>query len=538
MPGIPMSPPSGRTSYDEIPYPSRPYPQTHPDRLATVATLLGLRPAPADRCRVLELGCGSGGNLIPMALGLPQSTFLGIDLSASEVARGRATVQALGLGNVEMRQLSILEVDEGFGTFDYILCHGVYSWVPAEVQAKILDICARHLTREGIGYVSYNVYPGWHVNRMVREMLGCGMSRGSEEPPEQRVAGARTVLGFLARAAPQQEGAYAQLLREQLDVLRDLPDAYLFHEYLEEHNTPVYFLEFCEVLAARGLRYLGESAFHTMVAAAPFPPDVSRDLEELAPTLLEKEQYLDFLRNRSFRQTLLCRDHLKPSYDGGPDRLQGFHVAAPLTPVSPTPVLASPAMEIFKGLEDIQLTTAVPVVKMALVILGELWPKAVRFTELPALARQRLGLARATDADTQRQDLLALGKVLLTAYAGAGELLVLLSLTPPAFTEHVSERPVASPLARLQATSGLPITNLRHGTTTVAPLDRHLLPLLDGTRDRPALVQALVGRFEQGLLPISRQGMPVTDSATARALLSEALEQQLPRLAKAALLLA
>src|SRR5262249_18767962 len=86
-----------RTSYDEVPYPSVPFPQTHPDRPATVATLLGLNPVPADRCRVLELGCASGGNLIPLAYGLPDSTFLGIDLSSEQIAQGQKTVQALGL---------------------------------------------------------------------------------------------------------------------------------------------------------------------------------------------------------------------------------------------------------------------------------------------------------------------------------------------------------------------------------------------------------------------------------------------------------
>ena len=138
----PMSSAPLRSSYDEVPYPSRPYPQAHPDRLATVATLLGMRPAPADRCRVLELGCGGGGNLIPMALALPGSAFVGIDLSGGQIAQGCEVVRALGLRNVRLLHLSILDVDDRFGTFDYVICHGVYSWVPPEVQGKILDICA------------------------------------------------------------------------------------------------------------------------------------------------------------------------------------------------------------------------------------------------------------------------------------------------------------------------------------------------------------------------------------------------------------
>lgn len=82
-------------SYDEVLYPGYAYRQTHPDRLATMATLFGMTPAPVEGCRVLELGCGEGGNLIPMAFGLPRSQFLGIDLAQRPIQKGQAMVEAL-----------------------------------------------------------------------------------------------------------------------------------------------------------------------------------------------------------------------------------------------------------------------------------------------------------------------------------------------------------------------------------------------------------------------------------------------------------
>src|SRR5262249_56994216 len=145
MPQPSMTSDRPATSYDEVPYESLPFAQTHPDRLASVATLFGMRPAPADRCRVLELGCARGGNLIPLALALPQGRFLGIDLSGRQVADGQKVVAALDLTNIELKQLSINEVDAGWGPFDYIICHGVYSWVPPAVQDKILEVCATNL---------------------------------------------------------------------------------------------------------------------------------------------------------------------------------------------------------------------------------------------------------------------------------------------------------------------------------------------------------------------------------------------------------
>src|SRR5580693_4601208 len=119
------------TSYDSVIYPSYTHPQTHPDRLAVIGSLFGLEPAPVNRCRVLELGCGNGTNLVPMAWGLPQSEFVGIDLAALPVERGQRMIRDLALKNVRLVQGDLLQVDAGWGKFDYIIAHGLYSWVPA-----------------------------------------------------------------------------------------------------------------------------------------------------------------------------------------------------------------------------------------------------------------------------------------------------------------------------------------------------------------------------------------------------------------------
>jgi methyltransferase-like protein/SAM-dependent methyltransferase len=530
-----MPPLPTRTSYDEFPYPSYPLHQTHPGHLATIATLLGTRPPPPERCRVLELGCAGGGNLIPLALTLPGSTFVGIDLSAAQVAEGQRTAAALGLTNVELRHLSILDVDDAFGEFDYVLCHGVYSWVPLEVQKKILAICARHLTARGIGFISYNTYPGWHLRGMIRDMLFYHASRVPGEAPAQRVARARGLLDFLTRAVPAGNTAYGLLLREQSELLRQHSDSYLFHEHLEEHNEPLYFLQFCERLAAHGLRYLGEAELHTMVAGTSFAPGVQQELAELAPSLLEQEQYMDFLRSRTFRQTLVCHDGVQPNYDVRAEQLAAFAVASPVQAKSPEPDLRAESPEAFVTPEGLNLTTSVPVVKAALACLGEAWPEPVRFGDLLSRARSRLGLA---GGETAREDALALGRALLTAYASAGEPLVELSLQPPCFITRVSERPTASPLARLQAAGGNQVTSLRHRLVALTPFDRHLLPLLDGTRDRPALLRGLLDLFRRGDLRIAQEEQPLSDLERAAAILDEVLGQQLPRLARAALLLA
>src|SRR5213592_1524157 len=121
--------------YDEVPYSSHPYAQTHPDRLATVAIVHGLEPPDPFQARVLELGCGAGGNLLAMAAGTPGIRAVGVDLAQEPIAAGRAAAEAIGLTNVELRQGDVRELTDGrLGAFDYVLAHGLYSWVPPDAR--------------------------------------------------------------------------------------------------------------------------------------------------------------------------------------------------------------------------------------------------------------------------------------------------------------------------------------------------------------------------------------------------------------------
>src|SRR5262249_40604322 len=201
-----------RASYEDVPYHGQPRYAMHPDCLATLATLLGMRPVPVDRCRVLEVGCATGGTLIPLPQALPESSFVGIARAPGQIEQARRVTEAVGLTNVDLRPASVLDVDESFGQFDYILCHGVYSWVSPEVQDAILRLCRERLAPQGVAYVSYNTYPGWHLRAPVRDLMRYHVRdvAGAQEQIRQ----ARAILDFLARAVPEPEGVYGLLLRD------------------------------------------------------------------------------------------------------------------------------------------------------------------------------------------------------------------------------------------------------------------------------------------------------------------------------------
>ena len=183
--------------YDEVAYPSLPIAHTHPDRLATVGMHFGMRPAAVERCRVLELGCSSGANLLAMAVGLPESEFVGVDLASKPIARGKAMVEALGLKNLNLRQADLLEMAPDYGKFDYIIAHGLYTWVPAPVRDQMMAICKASLAPQGIAYVSYDAFPGSYARVMVREMMLFHIRDFRE--PQQQLQQAVTLLKLLAK---------------------------------------------------------------------------------------------------------------------------------------------------------------------------------------------------------------------------------------------------------------------------------------------------------------------------------------------------
>jgi len=513
-----------QTSYDEVPYSSTPFYSTQPDCLATMAALHGMMPEPADHCRVLELGCGRGGNLIPMALSLPKSRFVGIDLSRRQVADGRSVVETLGLSNIELRPMSILDIDEGFGRFDYIICHGVYSWVPDEVRNKILAICRQNLAPQGVAYVSYNTFPGWHMRAIVRDMLVYHV-RGFVDAPT-RLQQARAFLDVVGRSVQDGEGPYRSYLREEADTLRSEADSYLFHEHLEDVNAPLYFYQFAEQAAAHGLQYLEEAE------PAPFkiPAEVLETIRQAGPDLIRGEQYLDFFRCRLFRRTLLCHEEVALERPPDPQTLRRCHVTTRLRPRAAEGEPSPGEAEKFETAKGTSLSTNNSFLRAAFHHLFKARPRSVPFETLWDAAWSSLGKAPAPGAET---GLLAV-PLLQCFMAGMVEL----NLQPPRFVMEVSERPLASPLARLQAQNSDRVTNLRHHIVPLNDLDRQVLQYLDGGHDRRSMLERLADTISGEVLATQADGQLLPDAPQARADPAESLEPCLRRLAANALLMA
>ena len=512
-------------NYDRLPYESCAFPLSQPSRLGAIARAFGLEAAPVGTARVLELGCASGGNIIPHAMLHPEARFVGVDLSTAQVEAARARIARLGLRNIEIHRASLTEIgggsDGGLGSFDYILCHGVYSWVPAPVREAIFRIVGGALSPLGVACVSYNVLPGWRMRQPLHDALLADMPDDLDLPA--RVARARALLAFLAAASPD-TGPYGDALRAQVASIADAPDDYIAHEFLEESSHPTTLRAFAAEAAQHGLGVLGECELAPSVLDN-HDPELARQVRSWARgDRLTTEQYLDLLTGRTFRQTLLVSEAR---------RAAATLEIAPHS-IAPLHFLAEAGMRIdWTGSGHVvtdaagrSFSTASGAVAQGIAELIARFPASSSLDECAA------AIARG---DTEHGRVQLLDALHHMALAG----MVILSSEPVPAGRGKEATPRAIALARADAAEGAAATtNLRHEPVVLASLARALLPAMDGSNDRAALAHRLAEQVQAGLLTFRLNGAPVTDPAAVAKMALEGLPTMLAGLADAGLIAA
>ncbi len=521
-------------SYDELPYAGVAVSRSHPAMLATLGTIFGMSPADVECARVLELGCAEGGNLVPMAVDLPRSEFLGVDASQRQIAVGCESIRRLGLNNIRLEQWDILDLDASIGVFDYIIAHGILSWVAEPVRAKIFDICRRHLNPMGIAFISYNTYPGGHLRRMVREiMLYSARISGTAE---ECVARSRALLDFLVEHVPQEHGAYRAVLQWEQERIGSQSNAHVRHDLLEDVHEAFYFSDVAARASQARLQYLADASLETMFPRN-FTPPAFDELKRTSGTLVEMEQYMDFLTNRTFRETLFCSAAIPLERKITADRLNKTAVATSMTCESTVPSLAGDRPETFQHPRGGSLTTKIPLVKAAMIVLAEIWPQSTSIDELLAAARSRLACSEPDypQRHSEENDRVVLSEALLDCFTKG---LVTASIRPARCTTTVSDRPKATGWARLQAEQGCAVTNQWHRTVQVGALPRLLLRHLDGNVDRIELQRILIDLAGAGRIRIEDRGAAIVQRPQLTRILAEQVDLGLAELARAGLLVA
>lgn len=508
--------PTDSNPYNRLEYPGHTRPQAHPRRLQTIARLHGLAGPPLEDCRVLELGCGDALQLLWMAGEFPAARCVGVDLAQAGLAKGRGMAAALGLGNVALHHADIMDFDPALGEFDYIIAHGLYSWVPEAVADRLLALCARHLAPQGVAYVSYNVLPAQHLRRMVDEMARYHV-RGAADPREA-VARARAFIpvlqGWLA-----QDPVVAPVMDFEAQRWQELEDHTVLHDDLAADNRPVYFADFAARAAGHGLQYVGEASpahLQRLARGAALLEPVAAH----AAGRIEREQYLDFARGSTFRQTVLCHAGRAVAEAPDPAAMGSLSFAADLSVQGDA---ADGGAVAFTRQGGARVTLNRPGWKAALRRLAAAWPRECAFGELLAAAREA---EEMTDVELQQ--------LLLQLYGGN---VIEANATPVAAAASLGERPRVFPLARLMAGRSAEIPTLRGNTLRLEePLLQELVVLLDGSRTVREVLQGLAGAVRRGELALPERLQGRTAVEPLEELLRPGVEQNLLRLARGPLL--
>jgi SAM-dependent methyltransferase len=470
-----MVSPASATLYDHVFYPGRVYEHTHPNRLATLATLYGLNPTPVERCRVLELGCGVGANLLSMAFQYPNSEFVGVDLSEVTIARGQRSLAALGLTNVKLLHCDIMEVDAGFGQFDYIIAHGVYSWVPAAVREKIMTIFRGNLSSHGVCYVSYNSHPFSHIRNLARDMM---LFHTRDLPDmKQKVSQARAIMKFLSEGS-KADNIHGAIMRDQYNRVTKLLDEVLFHDDLNEIAEAFLLHQVVGHAGNQGLQYLSDAVFSRRNLAG-YSEEVRSVLQRFPDDeFMARDQYQDFIDGYGFRRTLLCHRELVLQRKVEMGFVRQFYLLGTTDPVEMEYCLTDESDMQFRTQDGSTLRVSHPLLKSAYLCLGRAWPHALTFDELLEKANQESEAAHARA--TSHEDVQMLVEAMYVL-ALSGEVSFLVSR--PNLVRAISDRPFASLLARKQSENDTLVTNLLHQAVRLEDEKAcRMLQLLDGTR--------------------------------------------------------
>lgn len=298
-----------QTIYSELGYKSMPFPYTTPATLEAYAALVGVSAPNPKTARVLELGATYGGNIISQALFNPDATFVGIELSQEQVEKGNEVIANAGLTNVSLVQSDIASIGSEIGTFDYIIAHGVYSWVDDGVKDALLRLIDEHLAEDGIAYISYNTYPGWHTMDEVRQLMMFSNRDKTQFNHKEKVLHGKTIGSIVGSQILKYDN-----LKERnskfLGALRSVmqkDEYYVGHDHLEPNNDPVYFYQFNDHLGAHNLAYLCDADL-TLSMVRSFDADIADTLDKLALNdHVAQEQYLDFMLDTTFRKSIICK---------------------------------------------------------------------------------------------------------------------------------------------------------------------------------------------------------------------------------------
>lgn len=518
-------------SYSLIGYASKVHPARDPGHIYTVAALYEMDGVSPERASFLELGCGVGQALFPLAILYPNASFRGIDSSPGQIEAGKKIVEGLAIPNLVLEEKSVSEVEREDEKYDYVLCHGVYSWVAPGLQKSILSAISSSLSENGLGYLSYNTFPGWNFRTILRDFLLAHVD--STAAPSDQIRKARDLLNLFGSAVGYEfERPYSLMMQAELKRIASETDEYLFHELLENENHPVLFTEMTKTLEEFGLMHIADARMSrnelnrlhkTAVSEA-----VVRGCAEYTTDRRSREQFMDFVFHTPFRESVICRKGRDVAAEAAVEKLERCFFAASFEPLEQETHLDRECEEEFVDLGGQHIFITRPAVKLALAALRKAWPSSAGFESLWESIRNSIHAGSAVFTKDR------LAAALFDLYRKD---YVDVSLNDAPVAIQIAERPRVTAFAALQARTGQIVTNLRYETVELGDLERELMQFLDGTRDRGMLRDALLLSLAEHGARLQEDGVEISDPERQKELVATLVDDGLESLRKAGLLI-
>jgi len=289
----------------DVPYPRRFIEQLSPPLLRLVAALNGVAPPPEDDFDYCELGCATGDTLMTLAAASPTGRFVGVDLSAQEIATGRERMRRGEIANLTLleRDFEALAGDD-LPAFDFITAHGVWTWISRDKREAMLRVVAQKLKPGGLFYMSYNTLPGWAAVEPLRRLMRDHAAALPGSPLDR----AREGVAFAQRLADSGVAYFGAnpAAKSMLALIQKAGLAYVVHEYFHADWEPMYFADVAADLSRHGLGFLGQLPLYLNVRDLAIPPSLRKTAESVQDRVV-LEGLKDFATNEMFRADVFVK---------------------------------------------------------------------------------------------------------------------------------------------------------------------------------------------------------------------------------------
>ncbi len=511
-------------------YEGYPFAHSSPTNLKTTAKVFGVDAPDLNTARVLEIGAASGGNLRPFAITHPNAKCTGIDFSNEKIEAGRKECEELGIENLELKTMDLAEIDKSFGEFDYIICHGMYSWVTAETREKIFKIAKQNLSKNGLAYISYNTLPGWNMVRSLSEMMQFHTKQFTDT--QEQVNQARLILNFVKDTVKDMDTPYSKLLQEEADNISRQSDYFLLHEYMNTNNFQQYFHEFMETANESGLKYLGDANLASMFLGN-LPEQAAEKLSDIND-IVRTEQYMDFIYNRRFRTTILCHDDVEINRSLTAEQIKDFYMTMRIAPEkAPDQVDLSDRTEELKFYyaagEDNYISTASPAMKAVFYTFAENVNYPLSFSKLVNLSAQKVtGVSKEEIEQAIQENAMRL--VLGDS--------IQLTVEEPNYINKVTQKPKIFSVAHKQAKvpGQFWMTTASHAVFKAEVFSKLLATHLDGEHTISQLKTKMFEHHKNGDIQVSVDEKPVEDEKQIKDIISDYTDATLNNFANSAIL--